>query len=71
MSDTRTLHPQERIAVTLEARQWELIIALLHHVEARLRDTLPLVQSITAQCVRPRTAELHELRPATEGESRE
>lgn len=64
MSDARTIHPQERISVTLEARQWEQILGLLHDVLAPLRVTAPLVNAISAQCMRPRTAELHALHPA-------
>lgn len=58
----RPLQPTERLTVTLEAQQWNQVLALLHDVAAPLRITQPLVQAISAQCMRPRTAELHELR---------
>lgn len=67
MSDTRIIHPQERLTVILEARQWEQVIQLLHDVMAPLRVTAPLVQAISAQCMRPRTADLHALHPAEDG----
>lgn len=63
MSDLpRPLQPTERLALTLEAQQWQQVVALPSDVAAPLRITQPLVQSISAQCMRPRTAELHELR---------
>lgn len=66
MSDTRSIHPQECLTVTLEAQQWQQVVALLSDVAAPLRITQPLVNAIATQCMRPHTAELHELRPAAD-----
>ena len=67
MSDfPRTLQPTERLSVTLEAQQWQQVVALLSDVAAPLRITQPLVNAIATQCMRPHTAELHELRPAVD-----
>lgn len=59
----RTLQSTERLSVTLEAQQWQQVVALLSDVAAPLRITQPLVNAIATQCVHPRSAELRELRP--------
>lgn len=67
MSDLpRPLQPTERISVTLEAQQWNQVLALLHDVAAPLRVTQPLVNAIAGQCMNPHTAQLHALRPTDE-----
>lgn len=45
------MHPNDRIAVTLEAAAWETILRVLS--DAPYRIVAPLVQSIQAQCLAP------------------
>lgn len=51
------IEPQPRIpndqplSVTLQAQQWNAVIALLNEVAAPARITLPLIQAIQRQCM--------------------
>lgn len=67
--------PTQPLTVTLEAQQWEMVLRLLHKVEAPMVVTRPLADEISRQCMQPQptlgplTAELHQLHPFEEGAS--
>jgi hypothetical protein len=64
MDKPRELQPTERVAVELEAQQWNQMLELLEIVRAPRRVTSPLVQAIVTQCMRHLSAEVHTLHPA-------
>ena len=42
-------NPTDRLSATLEAQQWNQLLALLHEVSAPARVTVPIIQALGAQ----------------------